>query len=82
MTDALHGLPLPDAGLEAVLARGLAEVEEGLKEAVASDDPFVADAARYLVDAGGKRFRPLLVLLPYPAAVSFTGGLPDLPPTF
>ena len=25
---------------------------------------------------------PLLVLLPYPAAVSFTGGLPDLPPTF
>lgn len=63
MTDALHGLPLPDAGLEADLARGLAEVEEGLKEAVASDDAFVADAARYLVDAGGKRFRPLLVLL-------------------
>ena len=28
-----------------------------------SDDPFIADAARYLVDAGGKRFRPLLVLL-------------------
>lgn len=25
---------------------------------------------------------PLLVLLPYPAAVSFTGGMPDLPPTF
>lgn len=25
---------------------------------------------------------PLLVLLPYPAALSVTGGLPDLPPTF
>jgi heptaprenyl diphosphate synthase len=63
MTDSLRGLPLPDPGLEAELALGMAQVEEGLKEAVASDDPFVADAARYLVDAGGKRFRPLLVLL-------------------
>jgi heptaprenyl diphosphate synthase len=63
MTDSLRGLPLPDPGLEAELALGLAQVEEGLKAAVASDDPFVADAARYLVDAGGKRFRPLLVLL-------------------
>jgi hypothetical protein len=25
---------------------------------------------------------PLLVLLPFPAAISFTNGLPDLPPTF
>jgi len=63
MTDSLRGLPLPDPGLEAELALGLAQVEEGLKLAVASDDPFIADAARYLVDAGGKRFRPLLVLL-------------------
>jgi heptaprenyl diphosphate synthase len=63
MTDALLGLPLPDAGLEDRLARGLADVESGLQEAVSSDDPFVADASRYLVDAGGKRFRPLLVLL-------------------
>ena len=63
MTDALLGLPLPDAELELRLARGLADVEAGLQEAVSSDDPFVADASRYLVDAGGKRFRPLLVLL-------------------
>ena len=63
MTESLRGLPLPDAGLEAELALGLAQVEEGLKDAVASDDPFIADASRYLVDAGGKRFRPLLVLL-------------------
>lgn len=63
MTDALTGLPLPDPGLEAMLAEQLARVEAGLLEAVASDDPFVADASRYLVEAGGKRFRPLLVLL-------------------
>jgi heptaprenyl diphosphate synthase len=63
MTDALLGLPLPDAGLESSLAAGLARVEDGLREAVWSDDPFVADASRYLVEAGGKRFRPLLVLL-------------------
>jgi heptaprenyl diphosphate synthase len=63
MTDSLLGLPLPDAGLEASLSDGLSRVEEGLREAVASDDPFVADASRYLVEAGGKRFRPLVVLL-------------------
>lgn len=63
MTDSPLGLPLPDAELEAWLADGMAAVEEGLQVAVASDDAFVADASRYLVDAGGKRFRPLLVLL-------------------
>ncbi|MHB1067247.1 MAG: polyprenyl synthetase family protein [Candidatus Nanopelagicales bacterium] len=63
MSDSLLGLRLPDAALDAALTTGLARVEEGLRQAVASDDPFVADASRYLVDAGGKRFRPLLVLL-------------------
>ncbi|MCF8527480.1 MAG: polyprenyl synthetase family protein [Candidatus Nanopelagicales bacterium] len=63
MTDTLLGLPLPDPGLESALADGLSRVEDGLREAVSSDDPFVADASRYLVEAGGKRFRPLLVLL-------------------
>lgn len=63
MTDSLLGLSLPDERLSERLATGLAQVEDGLRKAVASDDPFVADASRYLVDAGGKRFRPLLVLL-------------------
>jgi heptaprenyl diphosphate synthase len=63
MTDALLGLALPDAGLQDRLTAGLARVEDGLRVAVASDDAFVADASRYLVDAGGKRFRPLVVLL-------------------
>lgn len=52
-----------DPGLEADLATRLDEVEIGLREAVRSDYPFVTEASRHLVDAGGKRFRPLLVLL-------------------
>lgn len=63
MTDAVLGLSLPDRELEQQLGLGLAAVEDGLRDAVASDDPFVASASRYLVEAGGKRFRPLLVLL-------------------
>lgn len=63
MSDALRGLPVLDPELEARLSADLALVEDGLRDAVASEDEFVADASRYLVEAGGKRFRPLLVLL-------------------
>ena len=41
----------------------MARVESQLLAAVVSDYPFVAETSRHLVDAGGKRFRPLLVLL-------------------
>ena len=41
----------------------LAQVETGLHAALVSDDPLVAEAARHLFDAGGKRFRPLLVAI-------------------
>jgi heptaprenyl diphosphate synthase len=34
-----------------------------LRESVKSNYPFVTETSRHLVDAGGKRFRPLLVLL-------------------
>ncbi len=52
-----------DGELEAELATELAQVEALLLASVASEDPFVSDVAKHLVDAGGKRFRPLLVLL-------------------
>ena len=45
------------------LRPGLDLVEERLRSTVASELPFVEAAARYLMDAGGKRFRPMLVLL-------------------
>jgi heptaprenyl diphosphate synthase len=59
---SMHGLGVADE-LADDLARGLAVVEESLRAAVRSDYPFVTEASRHLVDAGGKRFRPLLVLL-------------------
>ena len=63
MSDTLFGLEMPDAGLDGRLTADMARVESELRDAVASEDQFVADASRYLVEAGGKRFRPLLVLL-------------------
>jgi len=57
------GIAFDDADLERAVAEGIEKVEAALRTAVASDDPFVGEAARYLVEAGGKRFRPLMTLL-------------------
>jgi heptaprenyl diphosphate synthase len=60
---SLMGLGVLDPTLEASLAMGMERVEDFLRASVRSDYPFVTEASRHLVDAGGKRFRPLLVLL-------------------
>ncbi|MCW2605797.1 MAG: Trans-hexaprenyltranstransferase, partial [Frankiales bacterium] len=52
-----------DPALQATLGRGLAAVEERLRDAVRSSNPLVTEVSRHLADAGGKRFRPLLTLL-------------------
>ena len=57
------GLDWVDDTLTRDLRTGLASVEAMLRESVKSDYPFVTETSRHLVDAGGKRFRPLLVLL-------------------
>ena len=57
------GLSVPDPALEADVRAGLAAVEQLLRDSVKSDFPFVTETSRHLVDAGGKRFRPMLVLL-------------------
>jgi heptaprenyl diphosphate synthase len=62
-TAASLALPILDDELEARLRARMQEVEEALEEAVQSEARFVTDAARHLMNAGGKRFRPLLVLL-------------------
>ena len=63
MTESpLGGLAL-DAALDESLSTSLDEVEFALRGAVVSDYPFVTETSRHLVDAGGKRFRPLLTLL-------------------
>jgi heptaprenyl diphosphate synthase len=59
----VQGLAIQDGALEAEVRGRLAEVEAGLEKAVRSDSDFVTEAASYLVSAGGKRFRPMLLLL-------------------
>ncbi|SNR70155.1 heptaprenyl diphosphate synthase [Haloechinothrix alba] len=60
---AAIGLQVDDEGLLTDLAKGLGAVESRLRDVVRSDVRFVHDAALYLVDAGGKRFRPMFTLL-------------------
>lgn len=57
------GIPNLDANLEAELARGLDEVEDLLSTHIQGDYPLVVETSRHLVEAGGKRFRPLITLI-------------------
>ena len=63
VTRGLTGLDLADPGLAGSVQAGLDRVESLLRESVRSDFSLVGTAARHLVDAGGKRFRPLLTLV-------------------
>jgi len=56
-------LPVGDPDLEARLRARMEDVETDLLRHVQSEARFVTEAARHLMDAGGRRFRPLLVLL-------------------
>ncbi|HVM10946.1 MAG TPA: polyprenyl synthetase family protein [Actinomycetota bacterium] len=56
-------LVAPDPALERAVRSRLDEVEDALHRAVRSETRLVAEAGRYLIDAGGKRFRPMLALL-------------------
>jgi heptaprenyl diphosphate synthase len=58
-----RGLEAPDPVLEREIRARLDLVESTLDKVVRSDTELVTEAASYLVKAGGKRFRPLLVLL-------------------
>ena len=57
------GVPMVDPELEGRVRSRLLDIEKELAQAVASDVDFINQAARHLLDAGGKRFRPLLVVL-------------------
>jgi heptaprenyl diphosphate synthase len=57
------GVEFLDPVVEDSVSTILATVEDELRSSVASANPLVSQAARHLVDAGGKRFRPLLVAL-------------------
>ena len=56
-------MELTDAALASVVVDGLALVEEGLRAAAQAENDVLAEASAHLMQAGGKRFRPTLVLL-------------------
>ena len=56
-------LSLADSPLDTAVRDGLVRVEERLRDAVHQTDRLADDASRHLVQAGGKRVRPLLTLL-------------------
>ncbi len=59
----IPGLEAPDAKLEGEIRARLDEVEAALEKAVRADSDLLATTSSYLLTAGGKRFRPMLVLL-------------------
>jgi heptaprenyl diphosphate synthase len=62
-TPGAAGVDFADPVLEAAIRSGLDAVESLLRDSVKSDYPFVTETSQHLVSAGGKRFRPLVVLL-------------------
>jgi len=60
---ALAGIELADPVLAARVSKGLARVEALLQSEVVSEFGFVTEAASHLMQAGGKRFRPLFTLV-------------------
>jgi heptaprenyl diphosphate synthase len=57
------GIPNLDKDLERQLAQGLDEVECLLSSHIQGHYPLVVETSRHLVEAGGKRFRPLITLI-------------------
>ncbi|HEY6314751.1 MAG TPA: polyprenyl synthetase family protein [Streptosporangiaceae bacterium] len=53
----------PDSALAAEVLDDLARVEASLTDTAHPDDELLTEASRHSIDAGGKRFRALLVLL-------------------
>jgi len=72
--DAGLALPIDDKALAERLQARLATVEKDLYRHASSRAAYVTGAAQHLLSAGGKRFRPLLVLLAAEA-----GTKPDAP---
>jgi heptaprenyl diphosphate synthase len=57
------GIPHIDVKLELSLRSDMKRVEELLRKQIKGDYPLVIETSRHLVEAGGKRLRPLLTLL-------------------
>jgi len=49
------------------VAPEIALVEARIRESIVSEEPLLQDIARYVIDAGGKRIRPIVTLLSFQA---------------
>ena len=63
MPSTLPGVPDIDEQLATSIVERLGVIEVRLRESVATSDDMVRWTGRHLMDAGGKRVRPMLVLL-------------------
>jgi geranylgeranyl pyrophosphate synthase len=63
MRRVIPGLEPPDATLEAEIRARLDRVEDALEKAVVAESDLLSASAAYLLSAGGKRIRPMLILL-------------------
>jgi heptaprenyl diphosphate synthase len=78
------GVVFADVELERSVRAALDAVEHGLRSAVRSDDQALDVSARHLLDAGGKRFRPLVTILashfgdPHPPEIVTAGVVVEL----
>lgn len=59
----IAGVQLLDEGLASTIDEGLSQVEDLLHREVQSNYEFVTETSLHLIDAGGKRFRPLFTLV-------------------
>src|SRR5699024_8083050 len=71
MSSTLPGVPDVDEDLASRIVERLGTIELRLRESVSSSDDMMRWTGRHLMDAGGKRVRPMLVLL---AASSGSGA--------
>ena len=62
-SDVPLALPVTDPALRDRIVAGMVAVEERLEHEIRSEADFITEACRHLLHAGGKRFRPMLVLL-------------------
>ena len=72
----MAGVEFLDANLAEVVDGGLVRVEELLRREVSSGYDFVTETSLHLMEAGGKRFRPLFTLLA--GQVGPRGDSPDV----
>jgi heptaprenyl diphosphate synthase len=62
-THEVAGVGIDDPQLASAIEAGLEQVEALLHREVSSDYGFVSETSLHLIEAGGKRFRPLFTLL-------------------